>query len=311
MRFSAGRSWGEVVLLLLLLFASTARAAIPLCVDVRGPEASAADLSRLVQDEVAHHPSHQLVEQGCASRLAVELLDVEGARFLTARANDAIPVRYRVASPEALGDLVRDAVAATLCADPVMLAEDPTRLSAVQRAAHGILQRGLMRYRVELFELMVRSAPDPSFASGVAFGLTRGSESWLAALRLYVAGSPSAREKDQRHLRLASGLDAGLTWEASARASTSFYAHAGLGLQVLQFVGLPSEATGGADALVKIGAVFQGRVGVRLLRHTDADVDVFLAGYVPLFNTNDVDAPLFGEGGLYTPSVQAGIGIGF
>jgi len=296
---------------LLLVLSATARAAVPLCVDVRGPAASEGDLRRLVLDEVAHHPSHRVVDAGCTSRLSVELLDVEGARFLTARANDAVPVRYRVSSPEALDEQVREAVTATLGADPVMLAEDPAQLSAVQRAAHSILQRGLMRYRVEIFETLIRSAPDPSFATGAAFGVTRGSENWLVAVRLYAAGSPTAREKEQRHLRLVTGLDAGLTWEASARASTSFYAHSGFGLQVLDFVGLPSEATGGADSLVKVGAVFQGRVGVRFLRHTDADLDLFVGGYVPLFLTNDVDAPLFGEGGRYTPSVQLGLGVGF
>jgi len=299
------------LLLVGLCLSSPARAATTLCLDVQAPPGSVEGLRALVADEVAHHPSHQLVEHGCASHLAVELVEIDGARFLTARSNDAVPVRYRVPDAEALDAKVREAVTATLGTDPVMLAEDPTRLSAVQRAAHSILQRGQMRWRVELFEALVRSRPDPCFASGVAFGVTRGSESWLAAMRVYVAGSPTSRQAEQRTLRLAAGLDAGLTWEASARAATSFYAHAGFGLQVLQFVGLPSAETGGADQLVKVGAVFQGRVGVRLLRHTDADLDVFVGGYVPLYNTNDVDAPLFGDGGLYTPSVQVGIGVGF
>lgn len=301
----------RALVLLVLLAALPARAATTLCLDVRAPEGALAGLRALLVDEVAHHPSHLLLERGCASHLAVELVEVDGARFLTARANDAVPVRYAVREPEALGEVVREAVAATLGTDPVMLAEDPTRLSAVQRASHSILQRGHTRWRVELFEALIRSRPDPCFASGVAFGVTRGSENWLAAVRLYVAGSPQARQAEQRNLRLASGLDAGLTWEASARAATSFYTHAGFGLQVLQFVGLPSDATGGSDSLVKIGAVFQGRVGLRFLRHTDADLDVFVGGYVPLFNTHDVDAPLLGEGGLYTPSVQVGVGVGF
>jgi len=64
-------------------------------------------------------------------------------------------------------------------------------------------------------------------------------------------------------------------------------------------------------SLDQVGAVALGRVGVRFLRTHDFDFDVFAGGYLPLFNTDDPDRPLFGEGGLYTPSVQVGVGVGF
>jgi hypothetical protein len=53
------------------------------------------------------------------------------------------------------------------------------------------------------------------------------------------------------------------------------------------------------------------RAGVKFLRTHDYDLDVFVQGYLPLFNTKDADGALFGEKGLYTPSLQMGIGVGF
>jgi len=300
----------------LLLVATAAWAQVPLCVQVEASGTDQEGLRALVLDEVAHHPTHRVVglgpdATGCQARLYVELFTLDDARFLTARAAGAVPLRYAVPDAEALDRRVREAVARVLGTDPVLLAEDVTRLSAFQRAARSILKEGHTRWRVELVEALIRSRPDPSFTTGVGFGVTRGSGHWLAAVRAYVTGNPQGPLAEQRVVRTLSGLDAGLTWEASDRGTWSFYAHAGLGVQLLDVVADPSPVTFGADHLLEVGGVLQSRVGVRFLRHTDADVDLFVAGYVPMYLTNDQDNPVYGEGGLYTPSLQVGLGVGF
>ena len=50
------------------------------------------------------------------------------------------------------------------------------------------------------------------------------------------------------------------------------------------------------------------RVGARFFRASDFDLDVFVAGYLPLFSTNDPDSLLMDA---YTPSAQLGLGVGF
>ena len=314
-RRSSRRTLPLALFVWLLGSAAPAWAQVSLCVHVQAAAEDEAGLRALVLDEVAHHPTHRVVDEAgedpCAAHLIVELFRVEEGRFLTARAAGAVPLRYPVPDAEALDGRVREAVARVLGTDPVLLAEDVTRLSAFQRATRGILQQGHTRWRIELVQALTRSQPNPSFTSGVGFGVSRGSGHWLAGVRAYVTGTPQGPSGEQRVVRTLSGLDAGLTWEASARGTASFYAHAGLGLQFLDVVATPGPTTLGADHLLQVGAVFQSRVGVRFLRHTDADVDLFVAGYVPLYLAHDEDNPVYGEGGLYTPSLQVGLGVGF
>lgn len=301
---------GLALFVLLLGGALPARAAVPLCVEVVSDDGQTAALSALVNAELGHHPSHSVVSEGCESQLRVELFTLDGARYLTARVGQQVPVRYRLESAEDADTRIREALSQVLRHDPLFLAADIREMSLVQRATRSILQQGHTYLRLELFQMLGRSDNGPVFLPGFGIALTRGSGHWLASARAYTAISTEGVTGTTKTLRLAAGLDGGLTWEASATAPTTFYAHAGIGLQLLRYTGRGVDQ-GPVGSITKLGAVAESRLGVRFLRHTDTDVDIFLAGYVPMFKTHDVDNPLFGEDGLYTPSLQIGVGVGF
>ncbi|HWE26696.1 MAG TPA: hypothetical protein VHB97_01785, partial [Polyangia bacterium] len=132
---------------LVVAASSPARAAVPLCLDVHG-DSDEAGLRRLVVDELRHHPTHRLVDDGCASTLFVELFTVAGTRYLTAHVNREVPIRYTVKSAPELEDKLGEALRQLLQHDPVYLAEDLTRLNAVWRAGANVARNGSNRYRV-------------------------------------------------------------------------------------------------------------------------------------------------------------------
>jgi hypothetical protein len=167
----------------------TARAATPLCLEVRA-DADAAGVRKLVEDELMHHPTHRLVAAGCASQLAVELFSVAGTRYLTARVNQEVPVRFAVKGARELEERLADALRQVLGNDPVYLAEDLSRLNAVWRSGTNLLVHGNNRYRLELFELVLGSSGvNAMFASGGAFTVARGLDHVQVFARLELAGA--------------------------------------------------------------------------------------------------------------------------
>lgn len=118
---------------ILCVLGSPARAETPLCLDVRADE-DPSGLRRLVESEVAHHRSHRLTSEGCRVTLAVDLFRASGARYLTARIGEQVPVRFLIKTPQDLSERLTEAIRLVLGSDPVYLAEDLSRYSAVQRA---------------------------------------------------------------------------------------------------------------------------------------------------------------------------------
>jgi hypothetical protein len=296
-----------------LVVAAPALAQVPLCVEVRAPEAEAAGIRKLVLSELARHPSHPVVESGCTSRLLVEVFEAAGTRYLTARIGEEVPVRYAVKDDRDVETRLVEALSLVLHNDPVYLSEDITHYSEWQRLLHSVGKRGRNAYRFEVFEAMSRDGNGPVFVPGGAFSVTRGSGSWQVMARVYAGGLPAGTEGDRRKLRAIAGADAGITYEFLEKASWSPYLAAAAGVQYMRFEGMVPDGAGGRarDSIDEIGAVVSGRAGVRFLRWHDFDIDLWVAGYLPLFNTNDPDSTLFGSSGLYTPSMQAGIGVGF
>lgn len=287
---------------------SVAAAAVEVCVQVSADKAHLAGLRKLVLDELGHHPTHQLVSGGCRSRLQVELFELAGASFLTARVNREIPVRFTLKRKEDLGQKVREALRRVLRHDPVYLSEDIQQYSAMQRAVHSVLKGGRNTWRLELFETMISAGEHPAFASGGAFLVTRGSANWHVFARLYAGGALGGTTGMNRALRIMAGGELGLSYEFLARSRTTPYVSTGLGVQVLHYEGrLSPEDRELEDATVK-GGTLSLRAGVRFFRASDFDLDVFAAGYLPLFGTNDPDSLLMDS---YTPSMQLGLGIGF
>jgi hypothetical protein len=285
----------------LVLAAGAARAATPLCLAVSA-DADLAGFRALVEEELAHHPSHRLVQAGCASQLVVELFTVAGTRYLTARINQEVPVRFALKGPRDLDEKLSEALRQVLQHDPVYLAEDLSRMNAVWRAGANLVRRGINRYRVELFELIGTSGRNPVFATGGAVTVARGIDHWQVFARLEAAGSPRSFDGDRVLLRVLAGGDLGLLWEASARANTTFYLGPGVGLHYLRFEGNQAPPVG---SLLFSLAV---RAGVRCLRFNGFDLDLFVQAHLPFYPTSDPDSKLVDA---YTPYGMAGLGVGF
>lgn len=289
-----------------------AHAAVELCVETHTDGDDPEAFRTLVLTEVGRHPTHTVVEEECDSHLAVTLFRVEGVLFLTARIGLEVPVRYRIEDEDDIARRLEEGLALVLGNDPVHLMEDITRYNAIQRAVHSVLKKGHNIWRLELFQAIGRSDLNHVFPPGAAFSATRGADHWYVHARLYFAGWPGTLAEDERALRILTGLDAGFTYETSRLAGTTFYVGLGFGLQFLRYDGYVED--GGEpllDHVNRFGVTLSSRIGVRFLRFYDFDLDVFAAGYLPLFSTRQTDALLFGEKGIYTPTIQVGIGVGF
>ncbi len=289
----------------LVLVGSTAWGAVPVCLDVRA-DADTAGFRKLVEDELAHHPTHHLVTETCESRLAVELFTVAGARYLTARVNQEVPVRFAIKGPRAeLEEKLSEALRQVLGHDPVYLAEDLSRMNAAWRAGANLVRNGSNRYRMELFEVIGNGGRNAVFATGGAFTIARGIDHLQVWARIEAAGSPKTFG-DQVVLRVLAGADVGFLYEASARGNTTFYLGPGLGLHYLRFEGNLAgvEAAPVSSLLFSVAL----RAGVRFMRFYGFDVDLFAQVHLPLYKTSDPDSTLVDA---YTPYAMAGLGVGF
>ena len=294
-----------VVLVIVLAAAATARAATPLCLDIHA-DADADAFRKLVEDELAHHPTHRLVKTGCASQLAVELFTLGGTRYLTARVNQEVPVRFEIKTAHELDDKLSEALRQVLRNDPVYLAEDLSRLNAVWRSGANLVRHGSNRYRLELFELVGSGGVNAVFASGGAFTVARGIDHVQVFARLELAGSPSSPHDGTVSLRVLAGGDLGFLWEASARANATVYLGPAVGLHYARFEGWQNgaEATPANAILFSVAA----RAGARFLRFYEFDVDLYVQAHFPLYKTHDPDSTLIDA---YTPYAMVGLGVGF
>ena len=247
------------------------------------------------------------MERGCPSRLQVQLFRFEGARYLTLRINREVPVRFALKEPGDLEPRLVEAMRRVLGHDPVYLAQDIRQLSAMQRAARSVLRRGRNTWRFELFQLVNRSGAGAALATGGAFSVSRGSERWYLFARLYAGGSLDGGGAS-RSLRVLAGGDLGLAFEFLRRAVHSPYLSAGFGVQLLHFEGRLKQTDRELESATDVGAAFCLRAGGRLFRASNFELDLFVAGYLPLFVTRDVDSPLMDD---YTPSGLLGLGVGF
>lgn len=311
---SASTRWaaGLCAALATSMFAPGVQAAVALCLEVKSDRGHESGFDKLVRSELGRHPSHRLSASDCESRLLVELFQLGGSRYLTLRIDGEIPLRYAVASDAELELRLAEGVSKVLGSDPAYLVEDPSRLSGTERAVRSVLVRGNNSYRLSLFETVARTDTGAAFAPGAAFELSRGADHFAIFARTALAGNPARIHGSERALRLLGQVNAGVTYEASARAATSAYGGLGAGLTLLRFEGrVEASDPDSLDRVDALGATLEARVGVRFLRLYDFDCDAFLIAALPLFATKNPDALLFGEDGAYTPFVQLGLGVGF
>jgi hypothetical protein len=300
------------VCLVSCLYCAPALAEVALCLEVKSDRDDGPAFEKLVRSELGRHRSHRLSASACDSRLSAELFHLGGTRYLTVRVEGEIPIRYQVSSDAELDARLVDAVSRALGNDPAYLAEDPSRLSAGERALRSVLVRGQNSYRLALFETVVRTDTGAAFAPGAAFELFRGADRFAVFARAALGGDLTRIHGSERALRLLTQVNAGLTYDASARAPTSAYAGLGAGLTLLRFEGrVDAENPDSVDRVNALGATLELRGGVRFLRLYDFECDAFLIAALPLFATKNPDSLLFGEKGIYTPFLQVGLGVGF
>lgn len=295
-----------VLVAVLLAGLSAARAQTPLCIAVRSDE-EAAGLRRLVESGLAHHRSHRLVSEGCAGTLLVDLFRAGGVRYLTARIDDQVPVRYVTKGPGDLPERLSEALRLVLGSDPVYLSEDLSRYSAVQRAALSLVKRGHSRFRIELFEAVTRTAGGAALTTGGALSFARSADHLSVYARLFAAGSATAVGADSQPVRYLVGGEVGLLFEASRRAATTFYIGPLLSVLGTSLQGrIPISAE--VDSASRVDLAAGLRLGLRFLRTHAFDADVFAAGYLPVSNAKDVDSQL---PQVYAPMLVLGSGVGF
>lgn len=295
-----------------LLLSSLAQAAVRLCVETRTEASDAVGFDKLVRSEVARHPSHQIVPSNCQSRLLVESFRASGTRYLTAQLDGEVPERIVLGKDSELASRLADSISQVLGNDPMHLAEDPTRLSGIERASRSVLVRGANTYRLELFEVMARTDHNLAFAPGVGIGFARGADQWQILARLHLAGSPEGIQGNERALRLATGMDLGILWEASRRAPTSAYVGALAGVTVMRFAGQVDPADKATMTDIHRWLPVMGiRTGLRLFRFFDFDADIFLQINAPVLPIRQVDDDDWGMNGTWTPSLQLGLAVGF
>jgi hypothetical protein len=291
---------------MLALVPQVARASVTLCLEVRS-DADGDGLRKLVEDELGHHPSHRVVAEGCESRLTVEMFAVAGTRYLTARINQEVPVRFAVKPGHDVADKLADAIGQVLKHDPVYLAEDMSHMNAVMRTGALLVRNGVNRYRGELFEVVGSAGKSAVFASGGSFAVTRGIDHFAVFARLSLAGS-TANGHDIA-LRVLAGGELGFVWEASARANATFYLGPGASLHYLRFEANQLDDQG--KPISPVGQILFSlalRMGVRVLRFYGFDADLFAQVHLPLHKTHDPDSSLV-DG--WTPYGSIGVGVGF
>ncbi len=296
---------------LVFLGVTPARASIGLCLVTKAEPSQLPSFEKLVRSEVARHPSHQITKQHCESHLTVELFVFQGTTFLTVQLDSQVPERRPIPDPKEVASELSAAMTLVLGNDPVVLSADPARFGAMERATHSVLVRGQNTYQLELFERVARTDRNLAMAPGLGFSFQRGADQWAVFARGSVASSPFGVAGTDHSLALSAGADAGALFETGRRSATSPYLGAGLGLMLLRFEGRLDEADRDrTQTVTDLGATLNLRAGLHLLRALDVSVDLFTMLHLPLFVTKEVDHPLFGDG-VYTPMLEAGVGIGF
>lgn len=294
---------GVVGAAIALLAARPAAAQAPTqtCVEVVSDAVDAAGLRALVESELDRHPTHRAVQTACESFLRVELIEVDGQRFLTARINTQVPHREVVTDLEA-------AVGAMLT---VVLNNDPIRLRGpqdrgwVRRQLHA-LRSGVTYFGVEAYQIGAWVHGDLRSLPGVALQARREVDQWHLGVRLALAW----RLSDYGDALTLTGHVAGqlqVAWFWSDTADTSAYFGALMGLEHQRFSG-PSSFDDGVDRIAKTGFAAGGRIGVEMFRTTTGRLDLFGQVMLPVGSTTDAEN---GVVDAYVPTVSLGAGMVF
>jgi hypothetical protein len=290
--------------------ACDAEAGQTICLKTTANEAAdIAGFDKLVRTEIARHPSYTVVGKECDVTLNAELVRLDTLTYLTVRLDQQVPVRYEIKDKATLLETLETAISLVLDNDPERLMADVSNYNRSRRLSHSILVAGHNYWGFETFESMMRTGRrTQSFVPGIAATARRGSDYWSVAVRLHLQGWLKDPTPAAPVLKVDAGLDAALNYEFLNRANTSPYVGLGFGIQYFRLEGVIEE-TGVYESNDEVMPVVLGRLGVRLLRLYDVNVDIFATAFLPCMTT--------GGGGVlfdhreYTPIIQMGAGVGF
>lgn len=292
------------------LFPSVAHAQVATCIQVSSSNKDNSSLTRLVENELARHPSHKLSQDTCQTTLRIEVIEVDaemgGGLFLTGRVDGEVPDRVKV-QPGRMDRAVEELLT-------VLLHNDPRRLSGPERADWFAQQRKSFRVRginyfgAEVYE--VGALVDGRLATIPGLALVARREVDWFHFGVRVAGANQLNSGDDR-LTLTSQITAQLEAAlfTSPTASTAGFAALVAGLEYQRFRG-PTTLNGKASIETATAAGFSPglRFGLELGRYTTTHGLIFLQFLLPTFASQDLDAGVVDQ---WTPSLSLGAGMVF
>lgn len=259
--------------------------------------------------ELAHFPSHIESATNCETTLRVEVFRFSESQHVTLRMTGEVPVRYAYDTAEDLVHKLKKGLRLILGTDPVFLKENISQYSETQRAMHSLRLQGTTRFRIELFESVTRTGKGASFGPGIGAGLYKGSNNLYIFSRIHASMQLPGASHNLIERPIAVGLDAGFNWEFNQLKPVTGYIGAGVGLLFLRLRGEVKQQEETVNSVLAQGFF---RIGVRMFRLTNFDMDIFTSAYLPFYPASDVDATMLGNSGrTYTPHVQMGLGVGF
>ncbi|MCA9641474.1 MAG: hypothetical protein H6718_32170 [Polyangiaceae bacterium] len=292
------------------LYPSSAQAQVATCIQVVSGGQDGSSLNRLVESELARHPSHKLAKTNCETTLRIEVIEVEaklgGGLFLTGSVDGEVPDRVKV-QPGRMDRAVEELLT-------VLLHNDPRRLSGPERADWFAQQRKSFRVRginyigAEVYE--VGAVVDGRLATLPGLALVARREVDWFHFGVRVAGANQLNSGDDRlslTTQVTAQLEASLF--SSATASTAAFAGLVAGLEYQRFRG-PTTLNGQRSIESATAAGFSPglRFGLELGRYTTTHGLVFAQLLFPTFASHDVDTGVVDQ---WTPSVSIGAGMVF
>lgn len=296
--------------LLFLGRSALAREKVGTCVTVESAAADRDAITRLVESEVDRHPSHQVVKDGCATHLRVELIDIAGERFLTGRVAGEVPDRVRVEGKgaKALETAVIALLRVVLGTDPVVL-ETPGGHTWLSDRVLALREHARGRFDVMTLEGAHLVLGKPAFLPGIGLGYARE----IADVQIGVEASLfQALEPNPGPLRLGTEirLHGVVTYYLSSEADVAGFVGASVGLVHQRFSGRRApEAGSGQGSYAATGPALGLRSGVELFRTTTVRAFVLGEVMLPGILADDQDGEIVQNS--WFPGLTLGAGIGF
>jgi hypothetical protein len=279
------------------------------CVSVDGPASDRGALERLVTSEVDRHPSHHAKGEPCDTHLRVELIEVQGDRFLTGRVDGEVPQRVPVEGKDgrALASAVGELLRIVLGNDPVVL-RTPGEQSFF--GARVLELKDLGRNTIDLAVLETASlvAQRATFLPGLRVGYTREVSRWQVGIEATFAqrltSHPGTLDLDGLvRLELAGILF------FSKDADVAGFGGATLGLTYQRYRGPRAADFGGGDGEYSaVGPSLGLRTGVEIFRSTSTRATLFVEGHLPMFVANDEETEVVDT---WAPGISLGAAVRF